>query len=310
VPVAWSERTDRVLAGDLTAALAYLTPAGGAVVTAVAPIGLRGRERGELTFTTSLGFGRKLDRIRRDPRIALLYHAREHGFHRGDELVLVQGTARIVEDPDRAYLDRVVGPAAAQYLGMPKSGPFWDRWLAAYYADRVPVHVDVERIVTWPSLSGAGEPEVEGAPWPAAAPDPQPPPRNGAAPRVDVEKAARRCAALPHALLAYRGTDGFPVCVPVTVGRPSPRGLPVASQVALPRGGRRAGLLAHAYEPQLVGLEARQYTGWLEDGVYAPHTETGFRAPKNKTLLLLANGFMARRGLRRARKAAAAQGAL
>ena len=30
-------------------------------------------------------------------------------------------------------------------------------------------------------------------------------------------------------------------------------------------------------------------------------------APPNKTLLLLANGFMAKRGLRRARRAAAAQ---
>jgi hypothetical protein len=305
VAVSWSDRTDRVLAGDLTAALAYLTPAVGAVVTAVAPIGLRDRDNGELTFTTSLGFGKKLDRIRRDPRIALLYHAREHGFHRGDELVLVQGTARIVENPDQRYLDRVVGPAAAQYLGVPKRGPFWDRWLAAYYADRVPVHVDVERIVTWPSLAGAGEREVEGAPWPEAPPDPQAPPRNGTAPRVDVEKAARRCAELPHSLLAYRGGDGFPVCVPVGVGPPDPRGMPLASKVPLPRGGRRAGLLAHSYEPQLVGLEARQYTGWLEDDVYAPHTESGFRAPKNKTLLLLGNGFMARRGLRRARKAAA-----
>src|SRR3954449_11901683 len=102
-----SAHTDRVLDGDLTAALGYVTPAGGAVVTAVAPIGLRDRERGEVTFTTSLGFGRKLDRMRRDPRVALLYHAREHGFHAGDELVLVQGRARIVDEPDQAYLDEV-----------------------------------------------------------------------------------------------------------------------------------------------------------------------------------------------------------
>src|SRR3954462_1066764 len=102
--VQWSERCDAVFAGDLTAALAYVTPAGGAVVTAVAPIGLRDRERGEVTFTTSLGLGKKLERIRRDPKVALLYHAREHGFHRGDELVLVQGTARIEEEPDQQYL--------------------------------------------------------------------------------------------------------------------------------------------------------------------------------------------------------------
>src|SRR3954467_612034 len=100
--VEWPDAIDEVIGGDLTAALAYVTPAGGAVVTAVAPIGLRDRTKGEVTFTTSLGFGKKLDRPRREPRVALLYHAREHGFYDGAELVLVQGRARIVEQADEA----------------------------------------------------------------------------------------------------------------------------------------------------------------------------------------------------------------
>ena len=82
----------------------------------------------------------------------------------------------------------------------------------------------------------------------------------------------------------------------------------------LPPGARRAGLLAHEYHAKLIGLAARQHTGWLDvpadgDGsraLYAPHTGTAFRAPPNKTLLLLANGLMARRGLK---KAAAQKGA-
>ena len=65
-------------------------------------------------------------------------------------------------------------------------------------------------------------------------------------------------------------------------------------------------LLAHDYRPKLIGLAARQHTGWLQDGVYAPHTAGGFKAPANKTLLLLGNGFLARRGLKKARKAAGA----
>jgi len=304
VTVRWSERADRVLAGDLTAALAYLTPAGGVVITAVAPIGLRDRERGEVTFTTSLGFGRKLERIRSRPQVALLYHAREHGFHEGSELVLVHGTARISERPDRTYLDEVVGPAAESYMGPPRRGVFWDRWLREYYSDRVPVHVDVERVAIWSGLDGAGEPEVEGAAWPAAWPPPQAPPRNGAGPRVDVERAARRAQPLRHALLGWRGADGYPSVVPVELGDPGSRGIPLTSARPLPPGGRRAGLLAHDYGPHLVGLRVRQFTGWLEGGVYAPHTEQGFRAPSNKTLLLLANGFMAKRGLRKARKTA------
>jgi hypothetical protein len=93
--------------------------------------------------------------------------------------------------------------------------------------------------------------------------------------------------------------DGFPAVAPVKIGASDSAG--IALEGPLPGGGRRAGLLAHGYEAQLIGLEVRQYTGWLQDGIYAPHTESGFRAPANKTILLLANGFMARRGLKRAR---------
>ena len=61
-------------------------------------------------------------------------------------------------------------------------------------------------------------------------------------------------------------------------------------------------MLGHSYEAKLVGLQARQHTGWLEDGLYAPHTVSALRAPSNKTLLLLANGLLAKRGLRKARR--------
>ena len=72
-------------------------------------------------------------------------------------------------------------------------------------------------------------------------------------------------------------------------------------------GGRRAGVLAHAYRPQLVGLSTQVLTGWLEVGDdgqarYSPHTAKGFTAPPAKTLLLVTNGLLAKRGLRQARK--------
>jgi hypothetical protein len=129
----WSDDDDEVIGGDLTAALAYVTPAGGAVVTAVAPIGLRDREARTVGFTTSLGFGRKLDRMREDPRIALAYHAREHGFASSSRFVLVQGTASYDVDPDPAVLTERIRPASTRFLGSPRTGVFWDRWLNAYY---------------------------------------------------------------------------------------------------------------------------------------------------------------------------------
>jgi hypothetical protein len=93
VPVSWPDHVDEILDSDLTAALGYVTPAGGAVVLAVAPIGLRDRERGMVGFTTSLGFAKKLARIKSEPRVALAYHAREHGGCNRSDYVLVQGRA-------------------------------------------------------------------------------------------------------------------------------------------------------------------------------------------------------------------------
>jgi hypothetical protein len=295
----WSDVDDEIIGGDLTAALAYVTPAGGAVVTPVAPIGLRDRESGTVGFTTSLGFGRKLDRIKLNPRVALAYHAREHGLATEPRFVLVQGIASYDAHPDPAVLAERVRPASARFLGPPRTGFFWDRWLKAYYDDRVLVTVEVERVVSWPDLACGGEPTVTGNAPPMEDPAPQSAPRNGTGPRVDVAAATRRLRSLPHVLVAYVGGDGFPVIVPIIVEGAGESGIQVAGP--LPGGGRRAGLLAHRYEPKLIGLQTRQHTGWLEDRTYAPHTENGFRAPSHKTLLLLANGFMARRGLKQAR---------
>ncbi|WP_067822347.1 pyridoxamine 5'-phosphate oxidase family protein [Nocardia inohanensis] len=303
--VTWPDEVDAVLAGDLTCGLAYLTPAGGAVVTAVAPIGLRDRTAGTVGFTTSLGFGKKLDRMKRNPKVALAFHTREHGLGapENQRYVLVQGTATFDEHPDQAILDSI-GVQATPYLGAPRRGRFWDRWLSAYYADRVLVTVQVDRVIVWPDLTAAKSPEVYGDPLPSAPSAPQAPPAKGTAPRVDVAKAARRAAKLPHRLLAYRQSDGYPAVVPVRISTSGPEGIHLTVPDSVPESGRRAGLLAHAYRPALVGLETRQHTGWLEvtadDAVYSPHTSGGFIAPPNKTLLLLANGFMARRGLKRA----------
>ena len=307
MPVSWTDEIDEILGGDMTAGLAYVTPAGGCVVAAVAPVGLRDRAAGTVTFTTSLGFRRKLDRLRDEPRIALAYHARDHGFYDSPRYVLVQGRARFEEEPDDAWLREVVGPASERFMGPPKEGRVWDWLLREYYATRIGVDVDIERIVTWPDLRCEGRPEVLGAPPASGPPEPQPPPKKGAGPRVALDKAQRRIEKRPHRLVAWRDADGYPMVVPFVPAGAGSEGLRLEVPAGLPPGGRRAGLVAHDYRPKLVGLSTRQHTGWLEDGVYAPHTDAGFRAPANKTLLLIANGLMAKRGVRRDLKAAEAR---
>ncbi|MGW0173063.1 hypothetical protein ACWDUM_04385 [Rhodococcus sp. NPDC003322] len=307
MPVTWSDGVDDILGGDLTCGLACLTPTGGAVVTSVSPFGPRDRERGTVSFTTSLGFGRKLERIRDNPRVALAYHAREHGL--GDtsnrRFVLVQGEANFDAHPDRSTVEDI-GRRSEPYLGAPRRGWFWSRWLHAYYEDRVLVTVTASRVVSWPDLRAAGEPEIFGELLPDRPAEPQTPPKKGTGPRVDAARTGARAATLPHVLLAYRQGDGSPAVAPVEVMSADSAGVHLRVPTWVPHGGRRAGLLAHSYGAQLIGLESRQNTGWIEvtdDGaVYAPHTESGFRAPANKTIILLANGFLARRGLAQARK--------
>jgi hypothetical protein len=230
----WSDAEDQIIGGDLTAALAYLTPAAGAVVTPVAPIGLRDREAGTVTFTTSLGFGRKLDRIKENPHVALAYHAREHGFAEAPTFVLLQGTASYDAKPDRALLEQQIGPASTRFLGAPKRGIFWDRWLSAYYGDRVLVEVRVERVISWPDARCRGAASVTGPAPGEGDPPSQEPPAAGAGPRVDSAGAARRLAKLRHALLGYRGSDGFPIVTPVGVGVGSQQGITLTG--ALPAG--------------------------------------------------------------------------
>ena len=133
--------------GDLTAAAAYLTPAGGAVVTAVAPCGMRQRDTGVLEFTTSLGFGKKLQRIVADPHVALAFHAREHGFSASPAFVLAQGTASVDLQPSRERLEALT-PQVERYLGKVARGPVWDRLLREYYTSGW----------SWTSPSGASPP--------------------------------------------------------------------------------------------------------------------------------------------------------
>jgi hypothetical protein len=300
----WPDEVDEVLRGDLTAAVAYITPAGGAVVTAVAPCGNAQRETAMVGFTTSLGLHRKLDRILREPRVAMAYHAREHGRSQSSRYVLVQGLAQVELVPSRERLQAFM-PHAESFLGPIKRGPVWDRLLHEYYYERVFVDVAVKRLSAWPELSAAGVAQVWGAPGAEPAPA-QVPPAGGTGPRLDVAKAARRIASMPHVVLAYRGADGFPVILPATVASHGPAGLEIeVASGLLPVGGRRAGLLAHGYEAQLIGIRTQNMTGWLEvttDGrvTYAPHTMQGWNAPPSKTVLLVMNGLLAKFGYRKA----------
>lgn len=300
--IGWTDEIDEVIAGDLAAAFVYLTPARGAVVTPMAPLGLRDRGAGTVTLTTSLGLWKKLDRIRANPDVAVAYHARDHADGDRPEFVLVQGTASVAP-PDRAWLESI-RPQWEHFLG-PIRGGLAGRWLDVYYRQRVAITVAVRRIAVWPTLDCAGEPTVHGEPLPGPAP-PQSPPRNGTAPRTDAARLAAEVERLPHALLGWAGADGLPIAVAVAASGGGPDGAELVVPASVrPPGGRRAGLTAHEFRPRMIGQEQRIYTGWLDvDGnraLYCPHTRAGYRLPASKVVFTVGSGIVTRRGIRQAR---------
>lgn len=303
----WPDSVDEILGGDQAVMLAYGTPANGVVLAPVTNFAVRDRGAGTVTVNSSVGAWKKLERIRRNPRVTLAYHTRRHGFSDRPEYVLVQGEAKL-SAPIENY-PASIGENWERFDGPRGSGPLWDRWLQVYYL-RVGIEIAVERLIVWPDLSCHGSPEVYGAALSAEPPEPQRPPARGTGPRIDHARAASGAARLPDVLLGWVGADGFPVVVPVEVAGAQEHGIILEPAAGLvPPGGRRAGLTAHAFTRHVLGQDQRVHTGWLEAEpgrrrvVYAPHTKAGHRLPPSKMVYRLAVGFATRQRYRAARRA-------
>lgn len=303
----WPDTVDEILEGEHAVMLVYATPASGAVLAPVSNFGLHDRNAGIVTVNSSVGAWRKLDRIRRNPRVALAFHTRAHASHGRREYLLVQGTASLtppVPDYPSTVIDRWERMEPWRDLG-----PLW-RWWLRVYGLRVEVRIAVERIAVWPDLRCEGEPAVLGAPLPPGPPHVQAAPAKGAGPRIRHARAARRAARLPDALLGWIGADGFPVALPVRIRGSESRGMTLgAPPGSVPPGGRRAGLTAHWFSRGVVGQRQRIYTGWIDDVspdgavVYSPHTEAAYRMPASRLVYRIAVGAATRRRYRQARRA-------
>jgi hypothetical protein len=303
--VRWPDTVEEILGGDQAVGVAYVTPAGGVVLLPMTNFGMQDRDAGTVAVNSSVGVWKKLRRMRRNPRVAIAFHTRDHAFTERPEYVLVQGTASFPWPPEREAWLEEMGERWERYGGQSRDvGPLWERWMSAYHW-RVNIEVSVERMVVWPELACRGEPEVHGTPLPAEPPAPQKAPAKGAGPRLDPRRAAARARRLPNTLLGWVGADGFPMVVPVGVGDASERGvlLEPPDGLAAP-GGRRAGFVAHTFARGTWGQHQRKHTGWLEaepgrrEVLYAPHTKSGYWFPKSLVLYRLASGFVTARGVR------------
>jgi hypothetical protein len=306
-PVHWPDDVDLILDSDLTLALASVTPLRGCVLLPVTNFAVRDRAAGTLTaVNSSVGVSRKLERIRENPRVALAYHTRQHGFCDRPEYVLVQGRASLSE-PQPRYLESIRENWERFGAGEPPYRWPWRWWLRPWQL-RVGITIAVERIIVWPDLRCCGEATIYGAAL-SAEPDPQRPPAKGTGPRISSRRAARRASRQSDVLLSWTGADGYPTIVPVDIAGADSGGMILEVPAGLvPNGGRRAGLAAHTFGPSNIGIRHRRHTGWLEAeagarrALYAPHTQAGFHIPRSRLAYKLMAGIGTRWGMRAARK--------
>jgi hypothetical protein len=285
---------DEILTGDQLMAFAYVTPAKGVVLQPLSNTGNPAEP-----VTSSAAMWRKLERIRENPQVALAYHTRKHSLSDRPEYVLVQGRASLGPVEDTGWIDRN-REAWEHFAGQTPKNAITERYLRAYHW-RVPVQLDIERMVIWPDLACAGTPAVEGSPLPGEEPASQKAPGKGTGPRVPHRRAVRHARSVPHVLLGWVGSDGFPVIMPVEVGDAVDEGIVLRGH--LPPGARRAGLLAHDFARHAYGQNLRKYTGWLDGSVYAPHTKAGYRFPESRVMFKLVSGAVTTWRLRGARRA-------
>jgi hypothetical protein len=242
---------------------------------------------GAIDVTTGLGYPKKANDARANPRVALLFSDPTGCGLEAPPMVLVQGTAKVDDEDLDANRDRY-RREALEKLPATKSQmpPRWlDRFLYWYYA-RIYVYVRPERVFVWPGGDASAEPELLDShveevrsghvEEPAAAVD---------APEGGSEAWDERMDELGDrhrtAVLSYVAPDGFPfsVRVPIEVDRAAHRVRLGAEPVGAPLHAGLACLTAHAHHPDFLWQVNFQVRGDLvrdgDDWALVPHKLVG-----------------------------------
>ena len=262
----WPAQLLDVFERAITCEYASLTRTGAPVTVPTTPyIG-----RGSVDVSTGLSFPAKAERARRNPKVALLFADAIGAGAESASVVLVQGHAAVRDADLQLNTDRYVRSSMtklpAAYKGQPK---VLLRRLAFYYA-RIWIEIVPLRISWWPDRDLAREPREWRADPDLQLPesDPAPPGRQPPAwldpPQEWHEVTARALQILPFADLTAVDKDGYPVCIPVTVGALDGDEVPLLTGPCapeLPAG--HACLTVHGHDEQFTTQENHTLIGTL-----------------------------------------------
>jgi hypothetical protein len=271
-----------------------------------------------IRVTTGLGYPKKANDARRNPKVALLFSDPTGSDLSQPPMVLVQGLAEIDDGDLEANRERYGRDSEAKPTGgrdVAPAGPLGRRF--DWYFTRIYIHVGAERALVWrggdPSAApesidssdeGVGDrPAPSGSPAPGATAPGSPPPGPPAWDRRLVELGRR----YGSAVLSVVGEDGFPfsVRVPVDVNRRG-RAIEIGAEPAgieLKPG--PACVTAHDHHDKLRWMRNFQVRGQLEqrpDGgwVVVPHRVVyGFELPPSGAFTRAISNYGKIRGFRR-----------
>lgn len=274
-PAGWPEDVLPLFDRARTVEYVSLTKTGTPIMVPTTPY--IGEEGGTLDVSTGLAYPTKAERARRTPRVCLLYADGIGSGLSAPPVVLVQGLAAVRDADLQANTDRYVRLSLVKTPEAFKGQPsFLMRRLNWYFA-RIWIQVTPVRITWWPEGRLDRAPRVWDAPADRAAPPSDPRPR-GPQPPAWLDQPANWRAGARHALahlplrdLAWTGTDGFPVAVPVSDVAADPRGFRVRLAAGLPAPpAGPACLTLHTHPEAFTGQENRTFIGDVvatDDGV-------------------------------------------
>ncbi len=247
-----------------------------------------------IDVTTGLGYPKKADDARRNPRVALLFSDPTGSGVSSGIRVLVQGTAAVDDFDLEANATRYLRESQEKLPATRKMHPpEFMRGPLGWYYSRIYVKVRPERILVWPDGDPKTAPEILDShveevrsghveePLEARAPAAGGPRRWDG--RID-ELGTRH----PTAVLSWVAPDGFPIAVrlPIAVDRAAARIRIALAPAGLPLSPGRACLTAHAHAADFAWQENFQVRGDLEGDDDAgwslvPHRLVGgFELPK------------------------------
>lgn len=270
-PAGWPEELLPVFRRSVTCEFASLTRSGRAITMPLVPyLGADGRT---LDVSTGLAYPTKAERVRRNPRVALLYSDPVGSGLTNPPVALVTGWGAVRDGDLQANTDRYIREMLAKDpqngLGMPKALARRLNW----YFGRIWIEVVPKRILWWPGGRTDEAPRIWDAPEGTAPRDSDPPPSGKApaqwkaAPTDWRAVAAHAVAKLGAPILTTVDAEGFPIPIRVQEARLTPEGfvMTVPRGVPAPPAGP-ACLTFHTHPEVFTGQENRLFAGEVAPG--------------------------------------------